>query len=72
MYRIPRYKVTLVRDSSVPSEIKNVSTPAEAAPLLRAYLEGIDREHFVVLLLDIKNKIKCRAARDKWLAKKGG
>jgi len=57
MYRIPRYKITLVRDGSQPSEVKQINSPQEAVSLLRAYLEGADREHFCVALLDIKNRV---------------
>jgi DNA repair protein RadC len=57
MYRIPIYQVKLVRDGSQPAERKKVSTPAIAASILQQYLEGADREHFVVLLLDTQNQV---------------
>lgn len=57
MYRIPIYQVRLVRDGSQRAERKKVSHPAVAAEVLRVYLDGVDREHFVVLLLDTQNQI---------------
>ena len=57
MYRIPIYQVKLVRDGSQKAERKKVSHPAVAAEILREYLDGVDREHFVALLLDTQNQI---------------
>jgi DNA repair protein RadC len=57
MYRIPIYQVKLVRDGSHAAERKKVSQPAVAAEVLWTFLEGADREHFVVLLLDTQNQI---------------
>ena len=57
MYRIPIYQVKLVRDGSQKAERKKVSQPAVAAEVLWKFLEGADREHFVVVLLDTQNQI---------------
>ena len=57
MYRIPRYRVCLVREGSHPTEVKSINSPADAYSLLRTYLDGADRENFVAVLLDIKNGI---------------
>ena len=57
MYRIPRYRVCLVREGSHPSEVKSINSPADAYSLLRTYLDGADREHFVAVLVDTKNKV---------------
>jgi DNA repair protein RadC len=57
MYRIPIYRVQLVRDGSQKAERKKVSQPAVAAEVLWQFLEGADREHFVVVLLDTQNQI---------------
>ncbi len=57
MYRIPIYQVKLVRDGSQPAERKKVGTPAGAASVLQQYLNGADRKHFVVLLLDTQNQV---------------
>ena len=57
MYRIPRYRVCLVREGSHPSEVKSINSPADAYSLLRTYLDGSDREHFVAVLVDTKNNV---------------
>jgi DNA repair protein RadC len=57
MYRIPIYRVQLVRDGSQPAERKKVTQAAVAAEILWQVLEGADREHVVVLLLDTQNQI---------------
>jgi len=57
MYRIPRYKIQLLREGSQPSPIKRVESPLDAAPVLKSYLKDVDREHFVVMMLDTKNQI---------------
>ena len=56
-YRIPIYKVSLVRDGSYQSPSKAITSPPDAFSILEGYMQGLDREHFVVLLLDIKNKV---------------
>ena len=57
MYRIPIYKVQLVRDSSQPSDLKKIKTPSDAVGILQKYLQGADRENFVVVMLDAKNQV---------------
>lgn len=57
MYRIPIYKVLLVKDNNHKSEVKSITQPHDAYSVLSSYLEGQDRENFVVLLLDTKNKV---------------
>jgi DNA repair protein RadC len=54
---IPIYRVSLVRESRLHCYHKQIRSSADAGALLHAYLEGVDREHFVVLLLDQKNKV---------------
>lgn len=56
-YRIPIYKVSLVRDGSHKSPSKAITSPLDAFSILEGYMQGLDREHFVVLLLDTKNKV---------------
>lgn len=56
-YQIPILSVKLVRDSSQRSEMKFVNHPKVAADAIRQYLDGADREVFVVLLLDRNNKM---------------
>ncbi len=56
-YRIGHYRVRLVRDSSVPSEVRTVRTSADVAAIARTMLEGADREHFIVLLLNTRHGV---------------
>ena len=54
---IPVYRVCLVREGRVPSYNQQISSAGDAATLLHTYLADVDREHFVVILLDQKNKV---------------
>jgi len=56
-YRIPVYRVQLVKESNFTSDTKQISCPQDAYSILQGYMQGLDRENFVVLLLDTKNKI---------------
>lgn len=57
MYRIPVYKVMLVKDSNHKSDTKTVKQPADAYQILSSYLQGQDCENFVVMMLDTKHKV---------------
>jgi DNA repair protein RadC len=59
MYKIPVYRIQLVRDSdhAVPEKAKAISSPKTAAEIATSYLRGVDREHFIVLLLDTKHNV---------------
>jgi len=54
-YRVPVYRVTLVREAAITAPAARLRSAAQAAELLRQYLGAVDREHFVVILLDRKN-----------------
>jgi len=54
-YRVPIYRVKLVRESSITAPAPRLRGAQQAAELLRQYLGAVDREHFVVVLLDRKN-----------------
>lgn len=54
-YRVPVYRVTLVRETAIPAPAERLRSAEQAAALLRQYLGAVDREHFVVILLDRKN-----------------
>lgn len=56
MYRIPVYKVMLVKEGNQSAENKVLSEPKDVHDILSGYLHGLDREHFVVLLLDVRRK----------------
>ncbi len=57
MYRLPIYRVALVRESSQPSMLNHINTPHNVYEIASSYLEGADREHFVVIMLDTKNQV---------------
>lgn len=54
---IPVYKVSLVRESRLHCYQQQIRSSADASVLLHMHLADVDREHFVVLLLDQKNKV---------------
>ena len=56
-YTIPRYQVSLIRAGSAKTPVAQIRSSRDARDVLAQYLDGVDREHFVVLLLDQKNKI---------------
>jgi DNA repair protein RadC len=49
------YRVTLVREADITAPGPRLRGAEQAAELLRQYLGAVDREHFVVVLLDRKN-----------------
>ena len=55
-YGIPIYRVTLVRESTL-SHYGQFRSSVDVSRLLRQYLADTDREHFVVFLVDKKNKV---------------
>jgi DNA repair protein RadC len=57
-YRLPIYRVQLVRDASLTLEQPQCRSSRDSAAMFRRYLgPTLDREHFVVALLDTKNKL---------------
>jgi DNA repair protein RadC len=54
---VPIYRVTLVREGRVPCYHQQIRSAVDASTLLHTYLADVDREHFVVLMLDQKNKV---------------
>jgi DNA repair protein RadC len=54
---LPIYRVTLVREGRIPYDEHRIRGSADASRMLATYLDGVDREHFVVLLLDQKNQV---------------
>ena len=56
-YKIPDYKVMLIKDSSVPSNKKCIGSPVDVVNVFQTYLEGADREHFCVAMLDRKGNL---------------
>jgi DNA repair protein RadC len=56
-YRVPIYRVMLVREASTTLEQPQIRSSRDAAVIFRAYLGNVDREHFLVAMLDQKNKV---------------
>ena len=54
---VPVYKVTLVREGRVSCYNRQIRSSADASTLLHTYLTDVDREHFLVLLLNQKNRV---------------
>ena len=54
---IPVYRVSLVRESRLHCYQQQIRSSADASTLLHTYLADVDREHFVILLLDQKNQV---------------
>lgn len=55
-YEIPRYRVQLVREGTVQTRAR-IHCAADVASLVWDYLDGPDREHFVVLLVDTQHHV---------------
>src|SRR5262249_8139162 len=56
-YRVPVYRVTLVRERRLPHAQPQLRSSREAAVLFRQHLGEVDREHFMVAMLDQKHKV---------------
>ncbi len=54
---IPIYKVSLVREGKMHCGYTNIRSSANASEMLHRYLADVDREHFVILLLNRKNQV---------------
>jgi DNA repair protein RadC len=56
-YTIPVYRVELVRERSLDYDRFQFRASADVTRLLQAYIGRADREYFVVLMLDRKNRL---------------
>jgi DNA repair protein RadC len=56
-YGVPRYRITLVAESSGIASSQPIQTSVTAASILRPCFEGLDREQFLVCGLDAKHRI---------------
>ena len=57
-YKVPEYKVMLVRDNKkIETKTMFIQSPDDVNTIIQSYLNGVDREHFIVLLLNQKNGI---------------
>ena len=57
-YKVPEYKVMLVRENTeTKTKTKFINSPDDVNKIIQSYLNGVDREHFVIMLLNRKNGI---------------
>jgi DNA repair protein RadC len=56
-YGCPVYRVALVREGTLDTPVLKLENARHAARLLWQYLAGVDREYFVAVALDQKNKV---------------
>src|SRR5690348_4009576 len=56
-YRVPRYRLTLVAESSAITSSEPIQTSIVAATVLRPCFDGLDREQFLVCGVDAKHRI---------------
>ena len=60
-YVVPSYKVMLVRDSGESVKMAGkksvIKSPADMVDMFKSYLDGVDREHFVIAMLDRKGNV---------------
>jgi DNA repair protein RadC len=54
---LPIYRVMLAREGRMPYDQPQIRCSADACRMLETYLADVDREHFVVLMLDQKNHV---------------
>jgi len=56
-FYIPEVKVQLLRERRMTFETNQIRSADDAAGMMYLYLEGVEREHFVVMLLNTKHKV---------------
>src|SRR5215831_11581853 len=54
---VPIYRVTLVKEGRVPCYNQQIRSAVDASTLLHTYLADVDREHFVIILINQKNRV---------------
>ena len=54
---VPVYKVTLVREGRISCYQQQIRSSADASTLLHTYLADVDREYFVIILLNQKHRV---------------
>jgi len=57
-YRLPVYRVELVREKSLKSQVRTISAPVEVASVFEKLHANTDRESLVVLCLDTKHGVR--------------
>ena len=65
MYRIPAVKIQLVKDGTInAAERPYISTPEDAAAIMRPVVELLAEERMYVMLLSTKNRVPHRRGDD--------
>jgi len=54
---VPIVRVALVKEGQVPCYNQQIRSAVDASTLLHTYLEDVDREHFVIIFLNQKNRV---------------
>ena len=54
---VPVFKIMLVREGRVSCYNQQIRSSADASAFLHTYLADVDREHFVIILLNQKNRV---------------
>lgn len=57
MFNTPIYRLSLVREATYKSEYRVLSSPLDAYQFIRGILENCDREEFLVVMLDCRNRV---------------
>jgi DNA repair protein RadC len=56
-YSIPAYRVALIRETGLPWERPQLRSSQDVARLFQTYLDDTDREHFLIAMVDQKNRV---------------
>jgi DNA repair protein RadC len=57
LLQIPLYRIEMVREGGFPVERKRVGSPQDVFEALHGFLERMDREYFLTLMLNTKNTV---------------
>jgi DNA repair protein RadC len=57
LFKIPLYKIEMVREGAIPAERKRIGSPQDVFSAVHRFLENVDREYFMTLILNTKNNV---------------
>jgi DNA repair protein RadC len=55
--KIPLYKIEMVREGAITVERKRIGSPQDVFNAVHEFLENVDREYFLTLMLNSKNNV---------------
>jgi DNA repair protein RadC len=55
--KIPLYKIEMVREGAITVERKRIGSPQDVFNAVHDFLENVDREYFLTLMLNSKNNV---------------